>query len=101
MNIWWRLFHDPVVDRLIALAYEQNLTLLSAGTKVLQARAALGIAIGEFYPQTQQGIGSLTYNLRSRADASTGAFSQSVSANFWRDLIGFQATWQIDFWGKF
>jgi outer membrane protein TolC len=24
-----------------------------------------------------------------------------VSANFWRDLIGFQATWQIDFWGKF
>jgi hypothetical protein len=37
---WWRLFRDPVLDRLIALAYEQNLTLLSAGTKVLQARAA-------------------------------------------------------------
>jgi len=98
---WWRLFCDPVLDRLIALAYEQNLTLLSAGTKVLQARAALGIAVGEFYPQLQQGSGSLTYNLRSRADESTGSFSQGVSANFWRDLVGFSAAWELDFWGKF
>jgi hypothetical protein len=32
------------------IAYEQNLTLLNAGTRVLQARAALGIAIGISYP---------------------------------------------------
>ncbi len=98
---WWRLFRDPVLDRLIALAYEQNLTLLSAGTKVLQARAVLGIAIGEFYPQAQQGFGSLTYNLRSRADQSAGTFGPSVSLNFWRDLIGFRSAWELDFWGKF
>jgi outer membrane protein TolC len=62
---WWRAFRDPVLDRLIAIAYEQNLTLLSAGTKVLQARALLGIAIGELYPQQQQGVGAVAYNLRS------------------------------------
>jgi len=50
---WWRVFHDPILDRLIDIAYSQNLTLLSAGTKVLQARAQLGMAIGEFWPQKQ------------------------------------------------
>lgn len=98
---WWRVFKDPVLDRLIEIAYNQNLTLLSAGTKVLQARAALGIAIGEFYPQQQKAVGLLTYNLRSRADQSTGAFSSGVAANYWRDALGVQAAWELDFWGKF
>src|SRR5215472_19264033 len=52
---WWTVFHDPVLDRLIEIAYNQNLTLVSAGTQVLEARAQLGVAIGEFYPQIQQG----------------------------------------------
>jgi outer membrane protein TolC len=52
-------FHDPLLDELVLIAYNQNLILLSAGTKVLQARAVLGIAIGEFYPQVQQATGSL------------------------------------------
>jgi outer membrane protein TolC len=44
-----------VLNRLIEIAYDQNLTLVSAGTRVLEARAQLGVAIGEFYPQVQQG----------------------------------------------
>jgi len=51
---WWRVFHDPVLNRLIEIAYNQNLTLVSAGTQVLEARAQLGVAIGEFYPQLQR-----------------------------------------------
>jgi outer membrane protein TolC len=43
---WWRVFHDPVLNRLIEIAYNQNLTLVSAGTKVLEARAQLGVAVG-------------------------------------------------------
>lgn len=98
---WWRVFRDPVLDRLIETAYAQNLTLLSAGTKVLQARAALGIAIGEFYPQQQFAAGLLTYNLRSTADNSTGAFPSGTAANYWFGLLGIQAAWELDFWGKF
>lgn len=98
---WWRVFHDPILDRLIEIAYAQNLTLLSAGTKVLQARAALGIAIGEFFPQQQLAAGAMTYNLRSTADSSTGSFGSTVSANYWRDALGVQAAWELDFWGKF
>ena len=56
---WWRAFNDPVLDRLIERAYRENLSLRIAGVRVLEARAQLGIAIGELYPQTQQAFGSL------------------------------------------
>jgi outer membrane protein TolC len=32
---WWRTFHDPTLNQLVQIAYDQNLTLLSAGTRVL------------------------------------------------------------------
>jgi NodT family efflux transporter outer membrane factor (OMF) lipoprotein len=96
---WWKVFRDPVLDRLIAMATDQNLTLLAAGTRVLQARAVLGIAIGELYPQQQQAIGTTTYNLRSRSDPTN--VPVTASSNYWRDVLGVSAVWEIDIWGKF
>src|SRR6516225_2057980 len=83
---WWTVFHDPVLDRLIKVAYDQNLSLVSAGTRVLQARAELGVAIGEFYPQLQHGTGSMIYDRPSHADPT--ASPQSLIRNFWRDSLG-------------
>jgi NodT family efflux transporter outer membrane factor (OMF) lipoprotein len=98
-HAWWKAFRDPVLDRLVETAYSQNLTLLAAGTRVLQARATLGIAIGELYPQQQQGTGAVTYNLRSRSDPTTVPIT--ASSNYWRDVLGVNAVWEIDIWGKF
>jgi NodT family efflux transporter outer membrane factor (OMF) lipoprotein len=96
---WWTVFHDPVLNRLIETAYNQNLTLISAGTRVLEARAQLGVAIGEFYPQLQQGNGSVTYIRPSRSD--TTRFPLGVTQHFWRDSLGLTVNWELDFWGKF
>jgi NodT family efflux transporter outer membrane factor (OMF) lipoprotein len=96
---WWKSFHDPTLNKLVQDAYNQNLTLLSAGTKVLQARAALGIAIGFEYPQLQQGIGSLIYNRTSAATPLAGP--NAKPAFFWTDALAVQAAWELDFWGKF
>src|SRR5216683_919976 len=96
---WWKVFHDPVLNRLIETAYNQNLTLISAGTRVLEARAQLGVAIGEFYPQLQQGKGSVIYDRPSHADPT--AAPQSLIRNFWRDALGLTVNWELDFWGKF
>ena len=96
---WWRVFNDPVLDRLIDIAYRQNLSLVAAGTRVLQARAELGVAIGEFYPQTQHGNGSLIYSRESQADPTVPP--QSQLRNFWRDSLGLTVNWELDFWGKF
>jgi NodT family efflux transporter outer membrane factor (OMF) lipoprotein len=96
---WWKSFHDQTLNRLIQDAYHQNLTLLAAGTKVLQARAVLGVAAGFEYPQLQQGTGSLIYN---RSSAATPlATPKATPAYFWTNALAGQAAWQLDFWGKF
>jgi NodT family efflux transporter outer membrane factor (OMF) lipoprotein len=96
---WWRVFRDPVLDRLIETAYAQNLTLLSAGTKVLQARAALGIQIGEFYPQKQQATGAITNSLLSQASPLANA--NTGIKHVWVDALAIGGAWELDFWGKF
>src|SRR5512132_469078 len=97
---WWTVFDDDVLDRLIDTAYQQNLSLLSAGVRVLQARAQLGVAVGQFYPQAQQAFGSLTYNRQSaRAPFSTGGPASLLE--YWQNQIGLQAAWEMDFWGRF
>jgi len=96
---WWKAFHDPTLDQLVHIAYDQNLTLLSAGTRVLQARAVLGIAVGSFYPQLQQGTGSLIYTQPSAATPL--ALPNATPTQFWTDSLAVQAAWELDFWGKF
>jgi NodT family efflux transporter outer membrane factor (OMF) lipoprotein len=95
---WWRAFNDPALDRLIARAYRDNLTLQQAGVRVLQARAQLGIAVGEFYPQTQQGVGSVQYIRTSDRGAIAAGFG---GIDYWQSQLGLQASWELDFWGKF
>lgn len=97
---WWTVFDDPVLDRLVENAYGQNLTLQAAGVRVLQARAQLGIAVGDLYPQTQQAFGSLDYNRQSaRAPFQAGGPSSLLS--YWQAQVGIQAAWELDFWGRF
>jgi NodT family efflux transporter outer membrane factor (OMF) lipoprotein len=96
---WWEGFRDPTLNKLIQIAYNQNLTLLSAGTRVLQARAVLGVAIGITYPQVQQGVGSVTYNRTSAATPLSGP--NATPSFFWTDAVAAQAAWELDFWGKF
>lgn len=95
---WWKVFHDPVLDQLIDMAYSQNLTLLAAGMRVLEARAQLGVAIGEFYPQTQQADGHMSFNHPSHADAA--ANPQANLSNYWQSAVGLHAAWELDFWGQ-
>ena len=65
LSKWWTVFNDPVLDGLIDDTYRQNLTLRQAGERVLQARAQLGIATGNLFPQTQQLNASFTQTAQS------------------------------------
>lgn len=92
---WWRAFDDPVLTELIETAYRQNLDLRMAGIRVLQARAQLGRAIGDFYPQQQALSGDVTYN---RIPGSIPF--NVINHNYWQAALGVQAGWEIDIWGK-
>jgi len=85
---WWAVMNDPLLDELIVYAYQQNLTLREAGFRIIEARAQLGIAIGEFFPQTQNWTGSYTRFGRGRN------FFSSWNTNF-------NLAWELDFWGRF
>ena len=100
---WWKRFNDPRLDRLIEMAYHQNLTLQAAGLRVLQARAALGIAVGAQFPQTQAAAGGVTRswpstNINPTKNLPSALRDGSASNNY---NAGFNAAWEADFWGKF
>ena len=94
---WWTAFDDPVLTQLVHEAYEQNLSLRAAGLRVIQARAARGIAVGEFFPQEQA----------IQADYGKVKISDNNSNNppfhgpFQTAGITFDAAWELDLWGKF
>ena len=95
---WWQAFKDPALNQLIDTAYQENLTLRIAGVRVLEARAQLGVAIGSIYPQTQQGSGSFT---RTRIGESSVNAATSSQFTFGQAQLGLNASWELDFWGKF
>lgn len=94
---WWRVFEDPVLDDLVEATYRENKTLEAAGLRVLEARAQLGIAVGNKYPQLQRGRGGAVYVDASEGNANTTA----GDLTFWQYDIGADVSWELDFWGRF
>lgn len=90
---WWQVFNDPALNALIETARNQNLSLRIAGLRVLEARAQLGVVTGNLYPQSQTVSGNYSYNRGRETPATDRYFSQAAT--------GFDAAWELDFWGKF
>ena len=86
---WWKsTLKDPVLDRLVEIALEDNLTLRSAGLRVLQAQQQLAIAVGNQYPQQQDLTGSAGVERANRRTDDVYDF-------------GFNISWEADVWGRF
>jgi NodT family efflux transporter outer membrane factor (OMF) lipoprotein len=94
---WWAVFNDPVLNQLIEEASRQNLTLQIAGLRILEARAQLGIATGNLYPQQQQ------FGASAAAIGASENAANTISGDLdYKELnTGFTAGWELDFWGKF
>jgi len=85
---WWRTFRDPTLNTLVEKAYRQNLDIQSAGLRIAQARAALGISQGLAFPQKQTLSGQASATRSGVADVAT------VGVNF-------DMGWELDIWGKY
>jgi NodT family efflux transporter outer membrane factor (OMF) lipoprotein len=93
---WWAAFNDATLTALVDRALTQNLTLRQAGLRVVEARALRGITIGQFFPQSQAGIGQASNNRVSK-NSPTGLGDRSFSDY----SLGLEAAWELDFWGRF
>jgi len=94
---WWDVFGDPALSVLVEQAFRENLTLRSAGLRVIQAQARRGIAIGLLFPQQQALGGGITYEVRSENTAAGALAGRNVAD--WR--AGLDAAWELDLWGRF
>jgi NodT family efflux transporter outer membrane factor (OMF) lipoprotein len=89
---WWKQFNDPVLDRLVETAYTQNLSLQTAALRIVEARTRLAVVTGNLYPQSQSGSGSLM---------TIGSTGPSDNRYYNAASAGFDAAWEMDFWGKY
>ncbi len=94
---WWKTFNDPSLDQLIEIAYHQNLPLQVVGLRILEARAQLGVATAELFPQNVNPIASASAVGLSEHAANTAP----ADKNFGDYFVGFDAVWEPDFWGKY
>ncbi len=93
---WWMAFNDPVLDALIANAHRENLSLRTAGFRVLEARAERAIATGNLLPQSQEAFGEAR---RTQTASRIGQPASGQSFSVWE--TGFNLAWELDFWGRF
>jgi NodT family efflux transporter outer membrane factor (OMF) lipoprotein len=119
---WWTLFNDPVLDSLEKQLTDANLDVAAASARLRQSRAEQRIAGADEYPTLN---GAASYD-RERGSPNgilsllgvtpTGSQTQSASGSAplgvaplpgakgspAYDLyqFGFDASWELDFWGR-
>ncbi len=90
---WWNLFKDAELNRLELLASAENQQLSAAYANFRQARALVNVAQADGFPQlaTAPGI------TRQR---SNGSQSGGKGTTFNSFSVPFEATWELDLWGR-
>jgi len=90
---WWDVFQDEALQTLIRAALEQNYDVRIAATRILEARALLGIAQADQLPEVT--ASASVFSQRSPAAAGRPAVDTSPVQ------LGLSASWELDFWGRF
>lgn len=90
---WSQVFSDEELRVLIRTALEQNYDLRIAGTRILQARARLGITRADQLPNVS--VGAAVINERVSQSRQGPAFEASAGQ------LSLSASWELDFWGRF
>jgi NodT family efflux transporter outer membrane factor (OMF) lipoprotein len=97
---WWHAFGDPALDALIADALRDNPDLQAAAARVRQARAESGVAASALAPTLQ----ARAKVERDQLSRNSENFANMPLANpqtaFTDHLVGFDASWEIDLFGR-
>lgn len=96
---WWDNFDDPMLSRLVGMAIADSPQLREAEARLAEARANRDAARGGRLPQVEA-TGAASENVVSE----NGQFPVGEIPGFERDFslfdLGFDASWEIDFWGR-
>ena len=90
---WWDVFQDEQLRVLIRAALQQNYDIRIAASRILEAKAQLGITRADQFPTVNVGAGI--------ADARTAQSKLSPAFETSAGQVNVSAAWELDFWGKF
>ena len=90
---WWDIFQDEQLRSLIRTALQQNYDVRIAASRVLAARAQLGIVRSDQFPNVA--AGAAIGDTRTARSAFLPAFERSTGQ------VDVSAVWELDFWGKY
>lgn len=95
---WWTTLEDPVLNSLVKRAVANNKDLRIALTRIRQSRASLGVADKQSDPSV---TGSAQYR-RSQSGTPTADDPDPAPFSTGSDYfnLGFDASWEIDLFGK-
>jgi len=91
---WWRLYNDPVLDRLVEDALAANTDMRQALARVERARASLRGARADRLPQTSI-TASSTYNRLPETQVPAGAKRED-----WSHDVGLDIAYEADLFGR-
>jgi multidrug efflux system outer membrane protein len=91
---WWKVFNDRQLQDLIATALTNNYDLQVAAARVEQARALVGVAASELYPQ----IGYQGFAGREKTFVPLEEAGGNLTFNAFAGLLN--VAWEIDVWGR-
>lgn len=113
---WWKSFNDPQLDSLIARAIKGNLSLQQTVLRIAGARQQLNQARGAWAPSVNGNARFTRQQLGLKGELeSEGVYDQLSQSNSETDLrpaldslskpVGlyqgsFDASWELDLWGK-
>ena len=92
---WWTIYDDPVLQDLIKTALENNYDLRIAVSRIEQAQAIAAQARSQYFPTVgYQG------NVSRGKNEFLGSFNPDSGATNSAALIGIDAAWEVDLWGR-
>ncbi|QNQ10187.1 efflux transporter outer membrane subunit [Sphingomonas alpina] len=90
---WWKLYDDPILDRLITDALVHNTDIRVAAANLARARAALSEQRGARLPSTDISASAT----RSRTAAGQSPTRTAFETDYYS--VGFDASYEIDLFG--
>jgi len=93
---WWRIYGDPVLDRLVAEAFERNTDLLAATARVDESRALAAQAESLLYPAVDLQLESN----RTRTSQTTGLLPPGLAPTRNEHRAALGVSYEIDLWGR-
>jgi len=94
---WWKVFADPMLDRLETQAAEANQDLRAGLARLAQARAVQQSARSALFPQIGVGVGP-TRQRPSAASQGLAADAETNASTLWRAQAG--VAYEADLFGR-